>query len=140
MRRGIFCSSFLFVVLSLALPACAPSLRVETGMAMVREQARAELRQISGATFELWVENLSSEPMVIYRDDILLQSAAGTRAREEGGAADVYRLEPGDGRQVNVRFDLSGIRAGEVVRILFQSALRVGGRPVSLPPIVLRAI
>ena len=47
-------------------------------------------------------------------------------------------VHPGEAREFHVNFHYSPLPSGEEVAVRFERALTVGGKPVNLPPLVLR--
>lgn len=100
--------------------------------------ARVLLREIDGDILKFSVLNVSGAPMVVLRDQIVLVTPLGVRARSSGGVSSTYNIAPATAHDVNVRFDLSDLAPGDVVQVRFETALLVGGRPITIEPIVLR--
>jgi hypothetical protein len=82
--------------------------------------------------------NLTQEPLVILRDQILLRTPRGTLRREPGGLSDTYTVAPGGAHDVNVRFALDQLMPGESVEVLFDRALLIRGASLPIPPMQFR--
>jgi hypothetical protein len=116
----------------------APSMRALQPIADAPGVARVLLREIDGDILKFSVLNVSGAPMVVLRDQIVLVTPLGVRARSSGGMSSTYNIAPGTAHDVNVRFDLSDLAPGDVVQVRFETALLVGGKPIAIEPIVLR--
>lgn len=97
--------------------------------------ARVSLKNARGPVIELEVFNYTPAPMVVYRDNIMLSSSQGLRPRLPGGVSNVYTVAPGGVHQVNVKYDLHGLRRGETVAVVFQNAFIVNSQSVPVEPI-----
>ncbi len=131
----------LFALMALTLTlGCrsAPQLRAERPTADAPGAARVMLTEIDGDILKFSVLNLSSQPMVVLRDQITLQTPYGTRARKSGGVASTYNVAAGAAQDVNVRFAMGDLAPGDVVEVRFEQALLLAGSPVAIEPIVLR--
>jgi hypothetical protein len=85
------------------------------------------------------VINLGAEPVLVDRDAIVMVTAAGERRhRLAGGLQTAYQVPPAGSHVVNVRYNLDGVLADDVVRIDFGRALLRGGAPVAVPPLALK--
>jgi hypothetical protein len=92
-----------------------------------------------GDLFRLLVRNRSRSLVTLYRDAIVLQTPTMEGRREPGGLGTRYSLAPGEQHFVHVRFDLSGVRAGERVALELRDAVTVGELPSDLTPLTLIA-
>jgi hypothetical protein len=101
-------------------------------------QARVELTEVNGNILKFLVFNLSDHNMVILRDQMLLKTPSATRRRTSGGAVAVYNVPAGGAQELNVKFDMSGTKSGDLLEVHFENALRIADKPVQVPPVVLR--
>lgn len=129
------------VAVAVAVTAChgpAPAVDPTRTHVEVTGVARVALREVDADIVELTVWNDGKDPLVVDRDGILLVTPSGARPRLLGGIAHSYTIPPGSAHEVNVRFDWSGLRSGDVVRVQLDRALTVYGKPVPVAPIELR--
>jgi hypothetical protein len=101
-------------------------------------QARVELTEVDSNILKFTVFNLSDRNMVILRDQMLLKTPSAARRRESGGVSSVYNVPAGGAQDINVKFDMSGTKPGDLVEVHFENALLIADKPVQVPPIVLR--
>ena len=92
------------------------------------------LEYAGGGLFELDVKNVGAQTLLVDRDAIELITPLGERRlREPGGAATSYTIPPMSAHHVNVRYDMSTVQSGDVVRLDFAKALQLpGGATVPL--------
>jgi hypothetical protein len=102
-------------------------------------QARVQLTEVDDDIFKFIVFNLTREPMVILRDEIVAVTPTGTLRREPGGVSSVYNVPPGGAHDVNVKFDLDGVNAGDRIEVRFDRAVLINGAPTRVAPVVFRA-
>jgi hypothetical protein len=124
--------------LLVAIACSTPPLRAVRPVADAPSSARILLTEIDGDILKFSVLNLSGAPMVVLRDQIVLVTPLGVRTRERGGVSSTYDIAAGAAQDVNVRFDLDDLAAGDVVQVRFDGALLIQGAPVAIDPIVLR--
>lgn len=96
------------------------------------------LRTLDGDIFKFTVLNLTQEPLVILRDQILLKTPRGILYREPGGLSATYTVPPGGAHDVNVRFALDPLIPGESVEVLFERALLIRGAVLPMPAMQFR--
>lgn len=130
----------LLLAAALLATACRSSVPLRATHPVVEAPgaARVLLTEIDGDILKLSVVNLSGASMVVLRNQIVLLTPLGVRTRESGGVSSTYDIAPGSAHDVNVRFDMDGLAAGDVLQLRFEKALLVDGQPVHVPPIVLR--
>lgn len=127
--------------LSLASAGCAggPSFIPVRHSTNTEGTARVTLKQVEGDAFTFMVVNQAQKTLVVQTDKVSLRSASGPRKQLPGGSGEA-QVEPGAVKDVQVRFDLTGVSSGEQVSLGFDQALSIDGAPVPLPePIVLQA-
>ena len=121
------------------LPGCA------TGARLVAQRAelitpgaiRVLLLGVDGNLVKVDIFNQTSAPMLVYRDQVLLSTSTGMRARMQGGVGHVYTIPPGGVQKLHVHYDLYGLRPGDQVAMIFQNAIAVNGQPVPVEPLPL---
>jgi hypothetical protein len=132
-RRALLVTLLCWLVLGCG-PALAPT-RTEVEAPSV---ARVQLTAIEDNIFKFMVYNLSDQPMVVLRDEVLLQTPSGPRHRLPGGYSNVYNLAPGESHAVHTRFDLSNVESGDTLEVHFTAALQIGGKPTQIQPLLIR--
>ncbi|HEY6556938.1 MAG TPA: hypothetical protein VI072_06680 [Polyangiaceae bacterium] len=121
---------------ALAVLACTPNVPLRPVQAQAEApQARVRLTEIDGNILKFHVFNLTNQPLVILRDEIYLVTPRGPRRREAGGISNLYNVVPGGAHDVNVKFDFSGLAAGDALEVRFDRALMLTGRPVPIAPL-----
>jgi hypothetical protein len=123
--------------------ASGPDARQGGGEVLLVQYGNVSVRlldYVSGDRFRFEVKNLSTLPIIIDRDAIeLVTHAEGPRSREPGGSRNSYSLPVGGVQNVDVRFDMSSVDQGELVKIDLSPALQtVGGGRVPVGPIVVQ--
>jgi hypothetical protein len=99
---------------------------------------RVTLANVHDDIFELEVVNFGDAPILVDRDRVVLDTPHGARARTPGGIGSLYTIGPAGHHRVNVRFDLSGLRAGDRVGVGFGEAITIaGGQRIEMPPVEL---
>lgn len=96
---------------------------------------RVLLQAQEGDRFRLEVLNYGPDPIEVDRDRVVLTTARGPRARLPGGSDGVATVEPGGRHALDLRYRLGRVRPGERVALGLTGAVRVGGRPLDLPPL-----
>ena len=142
----------LLLSLSVAFAACAtPSSTQMTEVANASTaKDRSETREVQNANvtvrvaqydggdlFIFDVKNLSTTPLLVDCDSVELVTATGARQRRLPGGTDaMYTIQPAAYHRVNVRFDVSDVRPGDLVKFDFTAALQVpGGGKLPMPPL-----
>ncbi len=132
-------SSVLLATVSLALAACAFFARPQLVPTNVQVEAPAAVRVVYQQSrrdiLRFSVYNLSGEMLVVERDLIKMTTPNGERTRIAGRGATAYAIPPGGFHWVDVRFDLSDVRAGDNVAVDFRDAVLLNGQPVRIAPI-----
>lgn len=118
------------------LGACtlAPPITPDKADAKVEGVVDVRFKRIDTDIFKFSVFNETKELMTLDRDGLRLRTPSGERARKPGGAESVHMVVPGGAHDLNVRFSLSDLPAGTRIAVLFQDAIRVGGRPIAVEP------
>jgi hypothetical protein len=98
---------------------------------------RVTLEGMRDDIFEIQVINYGSEPILVDRDRVVLDTPRGTRARVPGGLEALYTIGPSGHHAVHVRFDLSGLKGGDRIGICFADAITSGQQRLAVPPIEL---
>lgn len=127
-------------LLVLSLAACtpiAPPLRPTRSVVQVQDVVKIALKEVNNDILEFTVWNNGTQPLVVDRDAILLVTDLGARKRLAGGIAHSYTLKPGTAREVNVRYDWTGLK-NQLVRVSFDGALTINGKPLDISPIEIR--
>jgi hypothetical protein len=130
----------IIAALALSLVACAPNappMAATSSTVRIAEVVKVSLKEIDNDILEFTVWNNGTLPLVVDRDAIFLETPAGPRMRVPGGIAHSYTLAPGAAHEVNVRYDWSGLR-NTFVRVHFETALTILGRPLDVNPIEIR--
>jgi hypothetical protein len=127
----------LAVAVALGCAPIAPPMTATRAVVQVQDAAKIALKEINNDILELTVWNNSTKMMVVDRDAILLYTDFGVRKRLPGGIAHSYNLPPGTAHEVNVRFDWSGLR-NTTVRLGFDNAITIGGKPIDVSPLEIR--
>lgn len=125
---------------SLGLSAgCAPGARLVAQRAelITPGAIRVLLLGVEDNLVKVDLFNQTSAPMLVYRDQVMLSTSHGMRARMQGGIGHVYTIPPGGVHKLNVRYDLYDLRPGDQVAIIFQNAIVVNGQPVPVEPLPL---
>lgn len=138
------------VAASLALVACGTTqstqmVEVDNPPAKGAQPVEVREAQASGITvklleygggglFELDVKNVGTQTLLVDRDAIEMITPLGERRlREPGGAATSYTIPPMSAHHVNVRYEMSTVQQGDVVRLDLTKALQLpGGATVPL--------
>jgi hypothetical protein len=118
---------------------CAPTLAVVGAPTETPGLARVELRQQQGEWFTLIVRNLSSSPLAIEQDGFVLVSGGSTRRQEAPPPGKIHNVRPGSDKEVQLRFNVAGIRRGQTAQLVFPRALHINNQTVPVTPIELRA-
>lgn len=135
-------TAIALLTLSLGLVACAPlapPMHPTRSVVQVKDVVKISLKEVNNDILEFTVWNHGTEPLVIDRDAIVLFTDQGPRKRLPGGIAHSYTLQPGTAREVNVRYDWSGLR-NTLVRVSFDNALTVHGKALDVSPIEIRVL
>jgi hypothetical protein len=130
----------LITLLALSLAACAPiapPMHPTRSVVQVQDVVKIALKEINLDILEFTVWNNGKQPLVVDRDGIVLITDQGARKRLPGGIAHSYTLQPGTAHEVNVRYDWSGLK-NQLVRVSFDGALTVNGKPLDVSPIEIR--
>lgn len=130
----------LFALGSLGLSAgCAPGARLVAQRAelITPGAIRVLLLGVDDNLVKVDLFNQTSAPMLVYRDQIMLSTSSGMRARMRGGVGHIYTIPPGGVHKLQVRYDLYGLRPGDQVAMIFQNAIVVAGQPVPVEPLPL---
>jgi hypothetical protein len=131
--RAVFCMLALWLTLG-----CAPPLTPVHTEVEAPSVARVQLTGIDDNIFKFVVYNLSDQPMVILRDEVVLVTPSGPQHRLPGGIDSVYNVAPQEHQPVNTRFDLSTIKTGDTLKVDFGPALQIGGKPTTIDSILIR--
>ena len=131
-RRAVLCILFCSLLLG-----CGPGLSPVKTEAEAPSRARVQLKAIEDNIFKFTVYNLSDQPMVILRDEVVLVTPSGRRHRLPGGLESVYKIGPGENHAVNTRFDLSNVKSGDTLEVDFSPALQIGGQPTTIEAITI---
>ena len=119
------------------VPIDAHPVTVQTQGANVR----VGLVRIFGDIITCEVVNLGNDPVLVDRDAIQLITPTGERrARLPGGAQSTYGIPGAGSHVVNLRFDLEGVLADDVVQLDFTHAILRNGQPVSVPPLAIQPL
>ncbi len=124
----------LFVLLG--LPACTPRLAPLHNVSQTAPLVRVSLNGIDGDLFQFTVVNYADATLFVDRNAVRLRIDDETRLRQPGGWKSQYALPPGGAHDVNVRFDLAGLRRRALVAVCFDEAFAVAGQPVTVPPML----
>lgn len=128
------------LAVTLGLVGCmpiAPPMTPTRSSIQIESLVKISLKEVNNDILEFTVWNNGKAPLVVDRDAIFLDTDLGTRKRLPGGIAHSYTLEPGTAREVNVRFDWTGLR-NTLVRVRFDTAVTVSGKPLDIGPIEIR--
>jgi len=117
---------------------CSPPLTPVRTEVEAPALARVQLITIEDNIFKFVVYNLSDQPMVILRDEVVLVTPSGPRHRLPGGLESTYDVAPGEHHAVNTRFDLDNIQTGDTLEVDFSPAVQIGGKPTSIPKLPIR--
>jgi len=122
---------------TLGLGACGPAVRLvaQRPELMTPGALRIVLLGVDENQVTVDIFNQTSAPMLIYRDSVMLSTAAGMRARMRGGVGHVYTVPPGGVHKLRVRYDLYGLSRGDQVAMVFQNAIVLNGQPVPVEPL-----
>jgi hypothetical protein len=134
-RVSVLIALFVFCWLALG---CGPALAPTKTEVEAPSVARVQLTAIEDNIFKFMVYNLSDQPMVILRDEVLLQTPSGSRHRLPGGYSNVYNLAPGESHAVHTRFDLTNIESGDTLEVHFGPAVQIRGKPTQIEPILIQ--
>ena len=86
------------------------------------------LEYAGGDLFEFDVKNLGMQPLLVDRDAVeMILPTGDRRQRLPGGAATSYTIQPASAHHVNVRFDMSSLQPGDLMRFDFAHALQIPG-------------
>lgn len=138
MRKGISWLALLCVFVCWLMLGCSPPLTPVRTEAEAPALARVQLTAIEDNIFKFVVYNLSQQPMVILRDEVVLVTPSGPRHRLPGGLESVYDVAPGENHGVNTRFDLTNIETGDTLEVDFSAAVQIGGKSTPIPTIPIR--
>jgi hypothetical protein len=86
----------------------------------------------------LRLENHGSDKARFVRSDVSLRTPHENTQPAADSDDDLVIALPGETRELHVSFRYSPLVHGEDVEVILASALSVGGKPLKLPPIVLR--
>ena len=88
-RLAVFCILVGWLVLG-----CSPALTPVKAEVEASSVARVQLTGIDDNIFKFMVYNLSDQPMVILRDEVVMVTPYGSRHRLPGGLESVYNVGP----------------------------------------------
>jgi len=138
MRKRIGGLVLLCVLLFGLALGCSPPLTPVRTEVEASAVARVQVTTIEDDIFKSVVYNLSDQPMVILRDEVVLLTPSGPRHRLPGGIESVYDVAPGEHHAVNTRFDLSNIQTGDTLEVDFSPAVQIGGKSTTIPKLPIR--
>lgn len=135
---GSVCTGLAFSTLGLGTGcASGASLVAQRAELITPGAIRILLLGVEGNLVKVDIFNQTSAPMLVYRDQVMLSTSNGMRARMQGGVGRVYTIPPGGVHKLHVRYDLYGLRPGDQVAMIFQNAVAVNGQPVPVEPLPL---
>jgi hypothetical protein len=88
--------------------------------------------------FCLRVANHAARPVRLDRSRLVLRCPRERQSWVPDADAEELLVQPGETRELHVRFRYSPLAPGEDVELVFESALSAGGRPLKLMPLSLR--
>ena len=97
---------------------------------------RVSLNAVDDDLFQFTVVNYAGATLFVDRNAVRLQIGDDLRLRQPGGWKSQYALPPGGAHDLNVRFDLRGLRRGDTLAICFDEAFAVAGQPIPVPPML----
>lgn len=131
-----------FLVLAASLivliPACA-HLYLDPVVSKVEKKkiVRVNLEEVGDDILKFKVTNLSEEPLVVLRDEAVIETPFGALRRPPGGIGTVVKLEPGKTQRVYLKYEIRGLEFGDEVRVRWDRAILLHDAPVAVDPIVL---
>jgi len=134
-------SSVLLVATCLALGsvalACAPIV-LEPASTMVERKniVRITVGKVSRDVLEFQIENLSKEPIVVMKGEIVVETYFGTMRHPPGSKAPNVEIAPGAKETIALRFTAKGLERGDEFLVHFDDAIRLKGQPVALDPVI----
>jgi len=101
-----------------------------------RSIVRVTVLEVAGDVLWFQVENLSKEPLVVMKGEIVVETYFGTMEHPPGTKAPVYEVAPGGKQKVGLKFTAKGLERGDEFRVHFDDAIRQQGQPVALDPVI----
>ncbi len=124
--------------LVLVVAGCGATFRSVEAVREIPGVVRIELVKTSGDLIIASVTNQGQIPLIVNRDAIVLKTSHGPLRRTAGGAVSAYTVPPGSRQQINLRYEVSLVIAGETVHLAFDEAIvdtmgaRVGAPSIAL--------
>jgi hypothetical protein len=84
------------------------------------------------------LDNQGGQPIKVDRSHLHLKTPRARDTWVPDAADEVFVVPPGTAKRFDITFKPAPLLAGEDVSVLFDGAIYADGRPMSLPPIVLR--
>jgi hypothetical protein len=130
-------AAFTALAIVLGISGCTtppPPMHPTRSVVQVKNVAKVALREVDNDVLEFTVWNNGTQPIVVDRDEIVLDTDHGPRSRRSDGDARTFNLPPGTAQEVDVRFDWTGLH-DTTVRVRFDGALTIRGRALDVSAI-----
>jgi len=124
-----FCAAFI--------AGCAKVLLEPATMKVERRSiVRVTVLNVESDLLEFEVENLSKEPLVIIKSEIVIETVVGTIKHPPGTKTPVFEVLPGGKQKVALKFSVKGMQRGDPFEVHFDRAIRQRGQPVALDSVL----
>jgi hypothetical protein len=120
-----------------SLAGCAKVVLEPATMKVERRSiVRVTVLGVESDLLEFEVENLSTEPLVIIKSEIVIETVVGTIKHPPGTKTPVFEVAPGGKQKVLLKFSVKGMQRGDPFEVHFDRAIRQRGQPVALDSVL----